>query len=420
MGTFEVFDGYVPRTGAAKDVALLKKPKDAYSNYRGIALEHFELSELDNWDSTDRDPLSKAARDEHQDSIENWVPRSELLERRHLLDSDIPEIFLGEDFMPLQDLVVVPSLMSDATSTMGLASSADSGPADLDSRHEGSDLMEFDNSIDDDDLALCGTESQMSGNIQDLDVALDKLKLMDRVESDDSLLIMSGFQDERACSELQRSQTQALACSSRPVLPPQARRVAPKATDFWACVKPVLRYICEVLRMTLGKIELELSFGRIVLGNFDTSEIFDDRAQDGPSRTALRTCEYLQQRYVDGKGGLGFSSILSNCAADATLLANIKPHGVGEWLSQAHERGVHYDFLCRPKDGQLPAFTITVDADSFAYEVTTTANELASAFIHCSQSAWDIKIGAMHHSGPQDVEMWLDYSRAVVESLIVS
>lgn len=414
MATFEVFDSYVPRTGAAKDVAILENPRDACSKYQGLGLENSGYSLMDNWASADREPLSRAGRSEHQDSIEDWVPRSELLERRHLLDSDIPDTFLGEDFIPMQHLVV-PPLLSDATSTMGLASSADSQPAELDSRHEDSDLIEFESSIGDDDSALCGTTRRLPGDIQALDVAFEKLKLVDCVEHDDSLLIMSGFQDELSCSE---SQEQAL--SRRQILPPRANRTAPKATDFWTNAKPELWHICEVLRMTPGKIELELNFGRIVLGNFDTSEIFDDRTQDGPSRTALRTCEYLQQHYLEGKGGLGFSSILSNCAADATVVAKIKPHGVGEWRSHAQERRVHYDFLCRSEDSQLPAFTITIDADSFAYEVTTTANELASAFIHCPQSAWDIKIGAMHHSGPQDVEKWFDYSQAVVESLVVS
>lgn len=79
-----------------------------------------------------------------------------------------------------------------------------------------------------------------------------------------------------------------------------------------------------------------------------------------------------------------------------------------------------YDVLCRPKNANLHRFTISIDAESFAYEVSAASTELANAFLHCPHSAWDLKIAAIHHSTPEELEEWMAFSKSMVESLHVS
>lgn len=414
---FEAFDGYLPRSGTARGVAMMKDTGCEVMD------DPFQLEGVPDpqttWYWPTANPKSCSKRANNQADI-NQGPLSEtpLTESMHLLDSDLPDTISTEEFVPLQHPMQTSS-MFDGTSTMSTRSPTEPDSGDSDQSHDDSDLIEFEDSTG--ELSVCSNLApgvhKMPSDIQELGIAFGKLDLKDYLGIGDGEQDF-GIQDEQGLGNPDDHLGVPGARSSYPR--DRKKSANMPISKFWSAAKPELQYLFDALRLSPGRVGLELRLGRIYLCKFDNTEICNGPAQRGPSRTAERTSQYLQSSYPDGGQGLGFSTILSTCAADATFISKIKPHGKGEWQTSVQGRRLLYDLHCRPKDTDTPAFTITIDADTFAYEINAGSNELASTFVHCPQSAWDMKIVALHHSSPQEVEKWMDFSKHTVESLNVS
>ncbi|KAK0389540.1 hypothetical protein NLU13_3115 [Sarocladium strictum] len=379
-----------PRTGGAMGIALLRTVGVEVMDDPLLLEGEVDSREIWNWASERAERCTKGQEDGQLKVTSQPLAERDVPEPVHLLDSSPPEELLGDEFVPLH-YSRMHSMIYDEINSFGNHGSTEPGLGDSDATSDDSNLIEFDTSLESDFVGHVQTTDApvIPLQIQELGIAFGALKLSDCIEKGE--MDDNDETNDRQSLSGSNSFDRSSQCSR------QALREGKKGIDtlyakLWIMEKPRLRHLFDVLCLTPGKVGLELRFGRILLHGLDHNEVCTSPVRDVPSRTSEEIARYLESRLTGGEGAPGFSSLLSSDATDATLISKMKPHG----------------------------FTISIDAESFAYEVSAASTELANAFLHCPHSAWDLKIAAIHHSTPEELEEWMAFSKSMVESLHVS
>ncbi|CAG9971242.1 unnamed protein product, partial [Clonostachys byssicola] len=181
----------------------------------------------------------------------------------------------------------------------------------------------------------------------------------------------------------------------------------------WEILERDLKEMGNILQLTPGKVELELSLGRIYFKNIGESIVDIGR---GPHWSI----ESLLASFEDGipEGSIGFQNILTTSPSDAARIVQFGLTDGSKW--KLYDSEAKYVFSCHLHDGEVKVpFRVELDVNTLSHLCLGEVEEIAKAYVHCPQFAWDMKARAtrVHHDLP---EMCKAFAKSMVESVTIT
>uniref|UniRef100_A0A0B7JPM6 Uncharacterized protein n=1 Tax=Bionectria ochroleuca TaxID=29856 RepID=A0A0B7JPM6_BIOOC len=181
----------------------------------------------------------------------------------------------------------------------------------------------------------------------------------------------------------------------------------------WEILERDLKEMGNILQLTPGKVELQLSLGRIYFKNIGESIVDMGR---GPHWSI----ESLLASFEDGipQGSIGFQNILTTSPSDAARMVQFGLTDGSKW--KLHHSEAKYEFSCHLYEGEVKApFRVELDVNTLSHLCLGEVEEIAKAYVHCPQFAWDMKARAtrVHHDLP---EMCKSFAKSMVESVTIT
>lgn len=159
----------------------------------------------------------------------------------------------------------------------------------------------------------------------------------------------------------------------------------PKDPFLKRLIKKV-KEMSEVLRLTPGKVSINLQFGRLFIKDWSHSQV---NVGAGPSWNIEEVLDFLNNGDFPQEC-FGFSTILSTRGVDAGLLALLSLQGGAKWRLVSTETSYH--FVCIDTVNIATKFLTIIDAENFEFHCKGLSEEVSRVYVHCPQQAWDFKI----------------------------
>ncbi|VUC19885.1 unnamed protein product [Clonostachys rosea] len=181
----------------------------------------------------------------------------------------------------------------------------------------------------------------------------------------------------------------------------------------WEILQRDLKEMGKILQLTPGKVELELSLGRIYFKNIGESIVDIGR---GPHWSI----ESLLASFEDGipQSSIGFQNILTSSPSDAARIVQFGLTDGSKW--KLYDSVAKYEFSCHLyEDEGKASFKVVLDVNTLSHLCLGEIEEIAKAYVHCPQFAWDMKARAtrVHHNLPEKCKL---FAKSLVESVIIT
>ncbi|CAH0049722.1 unnamed protein product [Clonostachys solani] len=169
----------------------------------------------------------------------------------------------------------------------------------------------------------------------------------------------------------------------------------------------------KILQLTSGKVELELSLGRIYFKNIGEPIVDTGR---GPHWSI----ESLLASFEDGipQSSIGFQNILTSSPSDAARIVQFGLTDGSKW--KLYDSVAKYEFSCHLYEDECKAsFRVELDVNTLSHLCLGEVEEIARAYVHCPQFAWDMKARAtrVYQDLPEVCKL---FAKSMVESVTIT
>ncbi|SPO00907.1 uncharacterized protein DNG_03655 [Cephalotrichum gorgonifer] len=200
-------------------------------------------------------------------------------------------------------------------------------------------------------------------------------------------------------------------------LPEMLRRSVNRRSSFEKSLEECLFSMALKAQALVGKVSMEVAFGRIVIENVHEDAInFSGVDVYEPNYSAIRL---LQELATFNEANFRFHEILCLDGNNANMLKDI------HWTSDPDKcwsldgRKVFYDFNCRDLVSNC-CFTIQVKADDLAYTFESQNHALVeSVFIHCPDRSWDLNACLRVTDTAYFKAKYKDFAESLTESISI-